>query len=120
MLTFDPHDPKHLVDGVPFDHLARVRREQPVCPTPAGAWYLSRFALVEAALKDVDTYRADLGALSGLEGVEQVPDEELFLSELLEPRHGSVRRLFNATFGPHRVNKLEPFVRDTCNGLVDR
>lgn len=120
MLTFDPHDPKHLVDGVPFDHLARIRREQPVCPTPAGAWYLSRFELVEAALKDVDTYRADLGALSGLEGVEQVPDEELFLSELLEPRHGSVRRLFNATFGPHRVTKLEPFVRDTCNELVDR
>jgi cytochrome P450 len=75
--------------------------------------------LVEAALKDVDTFRADLGALSGLRGVEEVPDEQLFLSELQEPRHGSVRRLFNATFGSHRTAKLGPFVRETCNRLVD-
>jgi hypothetical protein len=88
MLVFDPHDPSHLHDGVPFDHLARVRREAPVCPTPRGAWYLSRFDLVETALRDVGTFRADLGALSGLAGVEDVPDEQLFLSEITEPRHG--------------------------------
>ncbi|HEX7094767.1 MAG TPA: cytochrome P450 [Acidimicrobiales bacterium] len=119
VLTFDPFDPDHLIHGVPFDHLARIRREEPVCRTPRGAWYLSRYELVEAALKDVDTFRADLGALSGLGGVEDVPDDQLFLSELLEPRHGSVRRLFNATFGPHRVAKLEPFVREICNRLLD-
>ena len=111
MLSYDPHDPAHLVDGVPFDHLARVRAEQPVCPTPAGAWYLSRFADVEAALRDVETFRADLGALSGLAGVEEVPDEQLFLSEIGEPRHGQIRRLFNATFGPHRIADAEAVVR---------
>ena len=119
MLSFNPHDPAHLVDGVPFDVLARVRREAPVCPTPSGAWYLARYALVEAALKDVDVFRADLGALSGLSGVEDVPDDQLFLSEIGEPRHGQVRRLFNSAFGPHRVAAVEPFVRDTCNRLVD-
>ena len=91
-VVFDPHDPAHLTDGVPFDLLARVRREAPVCPTPRGAWYLSRFALVEAALKDVDTFRADLGALSGLRGVEDVPTDELFLSEIGEPRAGPTAR----------------------------
>jgi len=119
MLVFDPHDPSHLRDGVPFDHLARVRREAPVCPTPTGAWYLSRFALVEAALRDVGTFRADLGALSGLAGVEEVPDEQLFLSEIAEPRHGLMRKLYNSTFGPHRVAELEPFVRATCDSLID-
>ena len=118
-ITFDPYDPQHLYDGVPFDHLARVRREQPVCPTPKGAWYLSRFDLVEGALKDIDTFRADLSAYSGLNGVEEVPDEQLFLSELQEPTHGEVRRLYNATFGSHRVNKLEPLIREICQELVD-
>jgi cytochrome P450 len=119
MLVFDPHDPSHLHDGVPFDHLARVRREAPVCPTPRGAWYLSRFDLVETALRDVGTFRADLGALSGLAGVEDVPDEQLFLSEITEPRHGLLRKLYNSTFGPHRVAELEPFVRATCGALID-
>jgi cytochrome P450 len=119
MLVFDPHDPSHLRDGVPFDHLARVRQEAPVCPTPSGAWYLSRFALVEEALRDVGTFRADLGALSGLAGVEEVPDEQLFLSEIAEPRHGLMRKLFNSTFGPHRVAEVEPFVRATCHALID-
>ena len=118
-ITFDPYDPQHLHDGVPFDHLARVRREQPVCPTPNGAWYLSLFDLVESALKDIDTFRADLSAYSGLSGVEDVPKEELFLSELQEPTHGEVRRLYNATFGSHRVTKLEPLVRTICHDLVD-
>jgi len=118
-ITFDPYDPQHLYDGVPFDLLARIRREQPVCPTPKGAWYLSRFDLVEGALKDIDTFRADLSVYSGLSGVEDVPFEELFLSEMQEPRHGEVRRLYNATFGSHRVTKLEPLVRDVCNELVD-
>ncbi len=119
MLSYDPHDPTHLVEGVPFDHLARVRAEQPVCPTPSGAWYLSRFADVEAALRDVETFRADLGALSGLAGVEDVPDEQLFLSEIGEPRHGQIRRLFNATFGPHRIADAEQVVRSICDRLVD-
>ena len=118
-ITFDPYDPQHFYDGVPFDHLARIRREQPVCPTPRGAWYLSRFDLVEGALKDIDTFRADLSAYSGLNGVEEVPKEQLFLSELEEPTHGEVRRLYNATFGSYRVNKLEPLIRQMCHDLVD-
>ncbi|MCD9623708.1 cytochrome P450 [Rhabdothermincola salaria] len=119
MLSYDPHDPRWLVDGVPFDHLARIRAEQPVCPTPTGARYLSRYADVEAALKDVDTFRADLGVLSGLGGVEEVPDEQLYLSEIDEPRHGQIRRLFNATFGPHRIAAEADFVEQTCHRLVD-
>jgi len=55
-IAFDPHDPSFVEQGVPFDVLARIRREQPVFRTPGGAHYLSRYADVEAALKDVDVF----------------------------------------------------------------
>jgi cytochrome P450 len=119
MLTFDPHDPRYLTDGVPFDLLARVRHERPICPTPSGSWYLSTYELVETALRDVETYRTDLSVHSGLGGVEQVPSEQLFLSEIEEPRHGQIRRLFNATFGPQRLATYEPLVVASCEALVD-
>lgn len=119
-LTYDPHDPRYLEDGVPFDHLARLRREEPICPTPTGAWYLARRADVEAVLKDVRTFVTDLGPMTGLPGVEAIPPDQWFLSEIPEPRHGRIRRLFNASFGPHRTRDVADFVRATCSRLVDR
>ena len=118
-LTYDPHDPRYIDDGVPFDLLARIRSEEPICPTPTGAWYLSRQADVQAVLKDVDAFHADLGPITGLRCVEEIPEDQWFLSEIPEPRHGRIRRLFNASFGPHRTREVAEFVRDTCMGLVD-
>ena len=57
MIEFDPHDPSFVDEGVPFDVLARIRTEEPVYKTPRGAWYLSRYQDIEAALKDVETFR---------------------------------------------------------------
>lgn len=120
MITFDPHDPSFVEQGVPFDVLARIREEQPVYRTPRGAWYLSRYADVEAALKDVDTFRAELGPITGIEGgVETIPTDQLFLSEITEPRHGQIRRLFNSSFAAHRLRDIEPFLVAECNRLVD-
>lgn len=118
-VTFDPHDPRYVTDGVPFDSIARVRRERPVCPTPIGSWYLARYDLVEEALRDVETYRSDLSVHSGLDGVEQVPRDQLFLSEIEEPRHGQIRRVFNAAFGPQRRAAFEPMVVESCTLLAE-
>ncbi|MBK7950717.1 MAG: cytochrome P450 [Deltaproteobacteria bacterium] len=119
-LSFDPHDRRFVEDGVPFDVLARIRREQPVYRTPSGAWYLSRHADVEAALVDVDTFRAELGPITGIPaGCATIPEEQHFLSEIPEPRHGRIRRLFNAIFAWHRVRQLEPILEAECNRLVD-
>src|SRR4051794_19086837 len=70
VLTFDPQNPAHAAEGVPFDVLERVRAEQPVCPTPAGDWYLSRQEEIFEALKDVGTFRTDLAKMSGLSRLE--------------------------------------------------
>lgn len=120
MIEFDPHDPSFVEQGIPFDVLARIRREDPVYRTPRGAWYLSRYADVEAALKDVDTFRAELGPITGIEGgVETIPSDQLFLSEITEPRHGQIRRLFNSSFAAHRLKDIEPFLVEQCHRLVD-
>jgi cytochrome P450 len=119
VITFDPFDPDHLRHGVPFDLLARIRREEPICPTPSGARYLSRQADIQVALRDVESFRAELGPITGLGGLEDIPDDQLFLSEITEPRHGQIRRLYNSCFGPHRTRQVEGFVRQVCDELVD-
>ena len=119
-IAFDPHDPTFVERGVPFDELARIRAECPVYRTPGGAWYLSRYADVEAALKDVDTFRAELGPITGIpEGVLSIPEDQHYLSEIPEPRHGQIRRLFNAGLATHRVKGIEPTIRGECDRLVD-
>lgn len=120
MIEFDPHDPSFVDEGVPFDVLARIRTEEPVYKTPRGSWYLSRYDDIEAALKDVETFRAELGPITGIPGgVETIPADQHFLSEIMEPRHGQIRRLFNASFAAHRMRDIEPFIAAECNRLVD-
>ena len=120
MLEYDPRDPSQQQTGIPFDLLRRVREEEPVTQLKSGSWFVTRQAEVIPVLKDVETFRTDLGPLSGVGGVEDLDDHELFLSEILEPRHGKLRRLYNSCFGPHRVGRLEPFVEETCRALLDR
>jgi cytochrome P450 len=119
-LVFDPHDPAFAEVGVPFEALARIRREEPVYRTPTGSWYLSRFADVEAALQDVDTFRAELGPITGIPaGVLSIPEDQHFLSEIPEPRHGKIRRLYNSVLGAHRVKDIDPLIEAECHRLVD-
>ena len=119
MLEYDPRDPSQQQTGIPFDLLRRVREEEPVTQLKSGSWFVTRQAEVIPVLKDVETFRTDLGPLSGVGGVEDIDEHELFLSEILEPRHGKLRRLYNSCFGPHRVARLEPFVEETCRALLD-
>ena len=119
MLEYDPRDPSQQQTGIPFDLLRRVREEEPVTQLKSGSWFVTRQAEVIPVLKDVETFRTDLGPLSGVGGVEDLDEHELFLSEILEPRHGKLRRLYNSCFGPHRVGRLEPFVEETCRALLD-
>jgi cytochrome P450 len=109
--TFDPLDttaPDNL------DGLARLRADEPVHRCPGGAWFLSRYDDVLAATKDVETFRA-----SFREPGVVVPDEEQFINEIAEPRHGHVRRIINSAIAQHRIGRVEPVVRDLCDRLLD-
>jgi cytochrome P450 len=98
----------------------RLRRECPVANVGEGHWYVSTAVGVHNVLRDVDSFRADLAPMSGLDHIDQVPPDQLFLSEIRAPRHAQVRRIFNAWFGPARVRVIEPFVRTLCHSLVDQ
>lgn len=108
---FDPLDT--TAPGV-HEGLARLRAEAPVSRCPSQAWFLARFDDVLAAAKDVETFRA-----SFREPGVVVPDEEQFVNEIPEPRHGHVRRIINSAIAQHRIGRVEPIARDLCRGLVD-
>jgi len=109
--TFDPLDTT-AADNL--DGLARLRADEPVHRCPGGAWFLSRYDDVLAATKDVETFRA-----SFREPGVVVPDEEQFINEIAEPRHGHVRRIINSAIAQHRIGRVEPVVRELCDRLLD-
>jgi cytochrome P450 len=109
--AFDPLD-AHQVD---HEELAALRARCPVSRTPSGAWFLARYDDVLAATKDVATFNSsfrDPGVV--------VPEEEQFISEIPEPRHGHVRRIINSAIAQHRIGRVEPICRDLCHELIDQ
>ena len=100
-------DPFTQTESVPHDLFARLRADAR-SRVPVG-WYLSKHDDVVAASRDTDVFVASFRA----PGVV-VPDEEKFISEISEPRHGRVRRVVNGALAPHRSSRLEPFVRELC------
>lgn len=108
---FDPLDP-----AAPGYHagLAGLRADGPVTRCPAGPWYLARFDDCLAASRAVDTFNA-----SFREPGVVVPDEEQFVNEIPEPRHGHVRRIINSAIAQHRIGRVEDLARDLCHRLLD-
>ena len=108
-MVFDP-----LTADAESADLERLRREEPVTRTPGGPWYFARFDDVLAATKAVDTFNA-----SFREPGVVVPDEEQFINEIPEPRHGKIRRIINSAIAAHRIGRVEPYCVDLCNDLLD-
>ena len=109
--TFDPLD-STAADNL--DGLAALRASDPVHRCPGGAWFLARYDDVLAATKDVETFRA-----SFREPGVVVPDEEQFINEIAEPRHGHVRRIINSAIAQHRIGRVESVARKLCDRLLD-
>lgn len=106
-------DPFEAADEVPYDRLKELRRTCPVARIPTG-WYLTRQADLTEAAKRVDTFAASFRA----PGVT-VPEEEQFINEIIGDRHARVRKAINASIAYHKAMRVEPFVRDLCNGYLD-
>jgi len=95
------------------DDLRRLREECPVARIPVG-WYLSKQDDVLEAMRLVDTFVASFRA----PGVV-VPEDEKFINEIAEPRHGRVRKVINASVAHHKAMRVEPFIRELCNEYLD-
>jgi len=115
-MAYEPgFDPLDLSQGIPHEGYRRLRAELPISRTPSGAWFLARQADVLAAANDVLTFRSsfrDPGVV--------VPDQEMLISEIPEPRHGRVRRVVNSAVAAHRLGQIEEFVQKLAHQLLDR
>jgi hypothetical protein len=109
-----PVDPLDTTTPGLHAYLAWLRAEAPVSRCPNGTWFLARYDDVLAAAKDVETFRA-----SFREPGVVVPDEEQFVNEIPEPRHGHVRRIINSAIAQHRIGRVEPIATHLCRRLLD-
>lgn len=107
-----PFDP--LVAPPDDPELVRLRSDEVVLKNANGVWFLSRFDDVLAATKDIGTFNA-----SFREPGVVVPDEEQFINEIPEPRHGQIRRIINGAIATHKLGGIEPFCTTLCHELLD-
>jgi cytochrome P450 len=108
-------DPLDLSNGMPYEGWRRLRAEAPVARTPKGVWFLARQAEVLEATRDVECFRSsfrDPGVV--------VPDEEMLVSEIPEPRHGKVRRVVNSAIAAHRLGGIADFVRGLAGERIGK
>ncbi|HEY7135247.1 MAG TPA: cytochrome P450 [Acidimicrobiia bacterium] len=94
-----------------YEAMARARKAGGVVDTPAG-YYVATADGVEAGLRDVDRFVGSFMDVSAL------PEDEIVISAVPEPRHGRIRRVINTVVAAHRTAQAAPFVRDTARRLV--
>ncbi|MFJ9250707.1 cytochrome P450 [Streptomyces sp. NPDC101776] len=105
----------------PYPYFAWLRRHAPAYPDrrpgrPA-VWQISRYDDVHALLTD-GRLSKNPGRVPGY-----VPGPAGLNRHLVHadpPDHTRLRTLVNAAFVPRRIARLEPFVADTANRLLDR
>jgi cytochrome P450 len=95
-----------------YDAMARLRASSPVTPTAAGN-YVATAAGVLEGLKRVECF------VGSFVDTSELPEDEVMISAIPEPRHGRIRRVINSVVAAHRTNRAEPFIRDLAARLVD-
>src|SRR5262245_32854307 len=114
---YDPYDTALCLD--PYPAWKRLREEAPLYYNGRYDFYaLSRFADVEAALIDRDTFRSGRGVI--LEMIQQsveIPAGTLIHDE--GQVHTIHRRLLSRVFTPKAMLGIEPQVREFCAQKLD-
>ena len=125
-------DPTTYADGVPFDALARLRRERPVVrveerpvlgwPGGPGFWLVLRYADVERVMSQPQLF-------SSARGGTQIRDPatadalryvQRMMLNMDPPEHARLRRLLTKSFTPRAVGQLEDRIREHAGAIVDR
>lgn len=114
MVEYNPFDWETAHN--PYPVYRQLRDEAPVYRNEQfGFWALSRYADVVAAHLNSDDFSSAHGVT--IEGAEK---DAPFLIVKDPPEHTAHRRIVGRLFTPRRIALLEPFVRRTAAGLLDK
>jgi cytochrome P450 len=123
-------DPDTYVAGVPYDLLARLRREAPVVrfeepavdgwPAGPGGWAVLRHAGVKAVLRNPEVFSSQLGATQIRDPAS--PAALAYVRRMMlnldPPEHSRLRGLLNRAFTPRAVARLEHRIGEWARRLV--
>jgi len=116
-LYWDPFSPELRDD--PYPLWKRLRDEAPLYYNDRhDFWVLSRFADIEQAHRDVETFSSSHGTTLESMSREPMTDTGLIIA-LDPPRHTMLRRLVSRAFTSRRVSMLEDRIRAVCAELLD-
>ena len=125
-------DPATYTEGVPFDALARLRRDTPVAwvaevpvlgwPKGPGFWLVLRHADVESVLTRPKLFSSTLGATQIRDPA--TPQALGYVRRMMlnmdPPEHSRLRRLLSRSFTPRAVAQLEDRIRGHARAICDR
>ncbi|WP_166905669.1 cytochrome P450 [Mycobacterium sp. DL440] len=114
---FDPYDVE--INANPYPTFARLREELPLYYNEQYDFYaLSRFADVNKALVDHETFSSARGAIIELIKANiDIPSGALIFED--PPIHTVHRKLLARMFTPRKINALEPKIREFCAQSLD-
>lgn len=114
---FDPYDV--AINADPYPTFARLREEAPLYYNEQFDFYaLSRFADVNKALVDHETFSSARGAIIELIKANiEIPSGALIFED--PPIHTIHRKLLARMFTPRKIAALEPKIREFCAQSLD-
>lgn len=114
---FDPYNVE--INADPYPTFARLREEAPLYYNEEFDFYaLSRFADVNKALIDHETFSSARGAIIELIKANiEIPSGALIFED--PPIHTTHRKLLARMFTPRKIAALEPKIRQYCADALD-
>ena len=114
---FDPYDV--VINADPYPTFRRLRDESPLYYNTQHDFYaLSRFADVNKALVDHETFSSARGAIIELIKANiGIPPGTVIFED--PPIHDIHRKLLARMFTPRKINALEPKIREYCAQSLD-
>ena len=115
-LYWDPYDEDIEVN--PYETWRRMRDEAPVYRNEKHDFYaLTRFADVEAAHRDPQTFSSARGTVLELMGPDLSRTGQMIFLD--PPEHTSLRQLVSRAFTPRRVVQAEDRARELCARMLE-
>jgi cytochrome P450 len=125
-------DPATYVGGVPYEALARLRRDRPVAwadeipvlgwPAGPGFWLVLRHADVESVMRQPRLFSSWLGATQTRDPA--TPATLGYVRNMMlnmdPPEHSRLRQLLARSFTPRAIARLEERIRGHARALCDR